>query len=141
MLQRHESGCLLCGQDIPTTHRGVFKVHEIPWEEQIKLRAGANTRCRASGETPENVNRLLRTFECETNYDDVHHRPRRSVHQSVQLVDNGDGLGMVASLKVSGFEAATICLDLANEDLPRLRAEIDHIIAKRGLIPTEGERP
>jgi hypothetical protein len=39
------------------------------------------------------------------------------------------------------MEAAVICLDLANEDLPRLRAEIDHIITKRGLIPTEGEQP
>jgi hypothetical protein len=141
MLKRHESGCLLCGQDIPTTHRGVFKVHEISWEERVHLPAGDSGRCRASGETPENVNRLLRTFECETNYDDNHHRPRRSVHQSIQLVDNGDGLGMVALLKVSGIEAALICLDLANEDLPRLRAEIDRIIAKRDLVPTEGERP
>lgn len=136
-LKRHESGCPLCGQDIPTTHRGVFKVHDIHWQEQIKLRAGTDVRCWASGETPENVNRMLRTFECETNYDDVHHRPRRSVHQSLQLIDNEAGLGMVAVLKVSGIEAATVCLDLANEDLPRLREEIDHIIARRNLIPTE----
>lgn len=137
MLKRHESGCPLCGQEIPTTHRGVFKVHDIPWAEQVKMRAGAVVRCKASGETPENVNRMLRTFECETNYDDVHHRPRRSVQQSVQLIDHGDSLGMVASLKVSGLEAALVCLDLANEDLPRLRAEIDWIIDRRKLIPEE----
>lgn len=137
MLKRHESGCPLCGQEIPTTHRGVFKVHELPWQVRIKLRSDANTRCKASGETPENVNRMLRTFECETNYDDVHHRPRRSVQQSVQLIDNGDGLGLIATLKVSGIEAALVCLDLANEDLPRLRAEIDWIIARRKLIPEE----
>lgn len=138
MLKRHEFGCPLCGQEIPTTHRGVFKVHDIAWEQAVRLRAGDSARCRASGETPENVNRLLRTFECETNYDDVHHRPRRSVQQSVQLVDHGDSMGLVASLKVSGIEAALICLDLANEDLPRLRAEIDWIIARRNLIPEEG---
>lgn len=137
MLKRHPSGCLLCGQDVPTTHRGIFKVHDIPWEKAVQLRAGDSARCRASGETPENVNRLLRTFECETNYDDNHHRPRRSVHQAVQLIDNGDGLGLIATLKVSGVEAAFICLDLANEDLPRLRAEIDWIISRRKLVPTE----
>lgn len=138
MLKRHESGCPLCGQEIPTTHRGVFKVHDIPWGEQVKLRAGADVRCKASGKTPEEVNRMLRTFQCETNYEDVHHRPRRSVQQSLQLVDNGVGLGMVASLKVNGFEAAAICLDLANEDLVRLRAEIDWIITRRKLVPEEG---
>lgn len=136
-LKRHESGCPLCGQDIPTTHRGVFKVHDIPWAEQIKVCAGGDVRCKASGETPESVNRMLRTFECENNYSDVHYRPHRSVHQSLRLVDNRSGLGVVATLRISGFEAATVCLDLANEDLPRLRAEIDWIIARRGLVPEE----
>lgn len=135
--ERHESGCPLCGQEVPTTHRGVFKVHELPYEVRVMRPAGSDIRCKASGETPGNVNRMLRTFECEGNYDDNHHRPRRSVQQSVQLVDNGDGLGLVATLKISGIEAALICLDLANEDLPRLRAEIDWIIARRKLVPTE----
>lgn len=136
-LKRHESGCPLCGQEIPTTHRGVFKVHELPYEVQVMRPAGSDIRCKASGKTPEEVNRMLRTFQCETNYDDPHYRPRRSVQQSLQLVDNGDGLGMITSLKVNGFEAAAICLDLANEDLTRLRAEIDYIIARRKLIPEE----
>lgn len=134
-LKRHESGCPLCGQDIPTTHRGVFKIHDLPYEQLVYLRSGEG-RCKASGETPDNVNQMLRTFECETNYNDVSHHPRRSVYQSLRLVDNGDGLGMVASLKINSFEAATVCIDLANEDLSRLRAEIDWIIARRKLTPT-----
>jgi hypothetical protein len=138
MLKRHPSGCPLCGQAIPTTHRGIFKVHEIPWEEAVHLRAGESARCRASGETPESVNRLLRTFEDEHNYSDNHYRPKRQLRQSVELLDNGDSLGIIATLDV-GHEAASVCLDVRNEDLPRLRAEIDHIIAKRCLIPEEGK--
>ena len=135
-LKRHAPGCPLCGQAVPTTHRGVFKVHEIAWEEAVHLRAGESARCRASGETPENVDRLLRTFEDEHNYSDNHHRPKRQLRQTVELLDNEDSLGMIATLDV-GHEAASVCLDIRNEDLVRLRDEIDYIIAKRNLLPEE----
>lgn len=126
-LERHLTGCPLCGS--PDAEYGVrgWKVHELPWTVYADVR-----RCRASGLTTAGVDRVLRSFVSTDSFDDP--TARRSMSKTIELLDEGDSISLASQVEIQDTMVAEVIVWLGNKDLPRFIDELTRIARDRGLI-------